>query len=85
MGWIVNIPDYLGPAAAFGMRAQAGHATLNAIRAVLGLARLTGDTELNTAIRGYSGSTIATLTAVQLRPQYAPELSIAGCCAGRLG
>lgn len=83
-GWIVNTPDYMGPSAAFGARGQAGHATLDSIRAVLHLASLTGHVKFNTAIGGYSGGTLATMTAVQVQPQYAPELSIMGATLGGL-
>ncbi|KJZ75859.1 hypothetical protein HIM_04683 [Hirsutella minnesotensis 3608] len=83
-GWLVNTPDYMGPDAAFGARTQAGHATLDSIRAVVHLAALTGQADFNVAIGGYSGGTIATLTAAQLQRAYAPELPIAGAVLGGL-
>lgn len=84
LGWIVNVPDWEGPTAAFGAGVQAGHATLNSIRAVLNLARLTGTADITTAMWGYSGGSIATEAAAELQVQYAPELSISGVVLGGL-
>ncbi|KAM5341464.1 hypothetical protein ACJ41O_014495 [Fusarium nematophilum] len=82
LGWIVNTPDHLGPDAAFGASVQAGHATLDALRAVHKIANADGG--INTAIWGYSGGSIATLAAAELQPHYAPELQIAGVALGGL-
>ena len=55
-GWIVNAPDYEGPTAALGAGIQAGHATLDAQRAVSNLRRMIGAREkLTVALWGYSG------------------------------
>ncbi|KAF4469016.1 lipase 1 precursor [Fusarium albosuccineum] len=83
-GWIVNTPDHLGPDAAFGASVQGGHATLDAVRAILNLAHLTGNPEMkvNTVLWGYSGGSIATLAAIELQTKYAPELRIAGTTLG---
>jgi predicted esterase len=83
-GWIVNTPDYMGPGAAFGASVQAGHATVDSIRAVHKLAATTGVTAMNTAIWGYSGGSIATLSAAQLAKRYAPELHVRGAAIGGL-
>ncbi|KAI1077195.1 LIP-domain-containing protein [Whalleya microplaca] len=81
-GWIVNTPDHEGPTAAFGASVQAGHATLDAVRAVLNLAQLTGAANFTAAIWGYCGGSIATEAAAELQVQYAPELRL---CAAVLG
>ncbi|KAI1478962.1 LIP-domain-containing protein [Daldinia eschscholtzii] len=83
-GWIVNTPDFQGPHAAFGASVLAGHATLDSIRAVLNLARLTGDADITTAMWGYSGGSIPTEAAAELQVQYAPELGISGVVVGGL-
>lgn len=84
-GWIVNTPDYEGPAASFGASVQAGHATLDSVRAVLHLGRLTGGaTAMTTALWGYSGGSFATMAAAELQVQYAPHLRIAGTALGGL-
>ncbi|KAJ4328645.1 hypothetical protein N0V84_000835 [Fusarium piperis] len=84
LGWIVNTPDFEGPKASFGASTQAGHATLDSLRAVLGLISPNGDTEPNTAIWGYSGGSYATLAAAELQGQYTPELKIDGVVLGGL-
>ena len=81
-GWIVNSPDYEGPTASFGASVQAGHATLDSIRAVLNLGHLTGASDIKVAMWGYSGGTIATEAAAELQVQYAPELHLAGAVLG---
>ncbi|VUC25997.1 unnamed protein product [Clonostachys rosea] len=81
-GWIVNMPDFAGPMAAFGATGQAGHATLDSIRAVQNLAQLTGGAEMNIVIWGYSGGTTAAAAAAELQPIYAPELKLGGAILG---
>ncbi|CZR44099.1 uncharacterized protein FPRO_13890 [Fusarium proliferatum ET1] len=83
-GWIVNTPDHLGPNAAFGASVQAGHATLDALRAVHDLLRLGDNSGFSTAIWGYSGGSIATFSAAELQPSYAPELNISAAVVGGL-
>ncbi|KAG9495726.1 hypothetical protein J7337_012283 [Fusarium musae] len=83
-GWIVNIPDYLGPDAAFGASAQAGRATLDALRAVHNVLSLGDNYGFNAAIWGYSGGSIATFVAAELQPSYAPELKISAAVVGGL-
>ncbi|KAI1402887.1 LIP-domain-containing protein [Hypoxylon fuscum] len=80
-GWFVNTPDFEGPRAAFGATVMAGHATLDAIRAVLSLAG-TSDVSLPSsanklkyAMWGYSGGSLASAKAAELQVQYAPELA----------
>ncbi|KAF5575994.1 lipase 1 [Fusarium pseudocircinatum] len=83
-GWIVNTPDHLGPIAAFGASVQAGHATLDALRAVHDLFSLGDSSGFNTAIWGYSGGSIATFSSADLQPSYAPELNISAAVVGGL-
>ncbi|PHH69204.1 hypothetical protein CDD82_7920 [Ophiocordyceps australis] len=82
-GWVVIIPDFLGPRAAFLANQQAGHATLDGIRAAIASGSLTGIKPRPTiSMWGYSGGSLATLWAAELQPRYAPELQIAGAAAG---
>lgn len=80
-GWFVNIPDFEGPRASFTATVRAGHATLDAIRAVLSLAGnadilLPGSADkFKYAMWGYSGGSLASEKAAELQVQYAPELS----------
>ncbi|KAI1394351.1 LIP-domain-containing protein [Hypoxylon trugodes] len=83
-GWIINTPDYEGFNASFGCTIQSGHATLDSVRAVLNLARLTDFGNVTAAIWGYSGGSLATEAAAELQVQYAPNLAIAGAVVGGL-
>ena len=82
-GWYVNVPDFEGPLASFGLGVQEGHATLDSVRAVLssgfGLA-----SDARYAMWGYSGGSLASEWAAELQKQYAPELNFAGAALGGL-
>jgi hypothetical protein len=81
LGWYVSVPDYEGPLASFGLGVQAGHATIDNVRAVLTAGfGLTKDSRY--ALWGYSGGSIATEWAAELQVQYAPEMTFAGVAAG---
>lgn len=82
-GWIVNLPDYEGPKAAFAAGMQTGYATLDSIRAVLQSGNITGlAPNPDITMWGYSGGSIATEFAAELQPTYAPELRILGAAIG---
>ncbi|KAF2235733.1 LIP-domain-containing protein [Viridothelium virens] len=86
-GWFVQTPDFEGPQAAFGAVVQEGHATLDAQRAVLSLAKTVLAVEpdkVTVALWGYSGGSVATAAAAELQVQYAPELTLAGAASGGL-
>ncbi|OCL06421.1 putative lipase 1 precursor, partial [Glonium stellatum] len=80
-GWYVNVPDYEGPLASMVAGKQAGHATLDSVRAVLssGLG-LTPNARY--AMWGYSGGSLASEWAAELQAQYAPELNFSGAAVG---
>ncbi|MFX0576323.1 lipase family protein [Nocardia nepalensis] len=82
-GYAVLIPDHEGPWMAYAEPYVAGHAVLDAIRAVRGLRPDEfGDSRFG--MTGYSGGAIATHGAVKLIDSYAPELagSIVGAALG---
>ncbi|WP_328394110.1 lipase family protein [Nocardia sp. NBC_00416] len=82
-GYAVLIPDHEGPLMAYAEPYVAGHAVLDAVRAVRGrLANEFGASRF--AMAGYSGGAIATHGAVKLIESYAPELapSLAGAALG---
>ncbi|KAM7208259.1 lipase 1 precursor [Naviculisporaceae sp. PSN 640] len=87
-GWLVSVPDFEGPTASFGAGVQAGHATIDNIRAVLSLATSPGKKKIGPitkyAMYGYSGGCIATEFAAELAVQYAPEMDFAGAVCGGL-
>lgn len=82
-GWYVVIPDYEGPQSSFTAGLQAGHATLDSIRAVLTSTNLTNiQQNASVALWGYSGGALASGWAAELQPTYAPELNIIGAALG---
>ncbi|OAA36845.1 Lipase, secreted [Metarhizium rileyi] len=82
-GWVVIVPDFLGPQGAFLANALAGHATLDGIRAAINSGSLTGISRNPTVTMwGYSGGSLASMFAAELQPSYAPELVIAGAAVG---
>lgn len=81
-GWIANAPNFEGPYRRFGASVLSGHATLDSVRAVLNLARITGSADIITALWGYSGDSIATKAAAELHGKYAPELKLSGVYLG---
>ncbi|KAF4513199.1 hypothetical protein G6O67_000501 [Ophiocordyceps sinensis] len=82
-GWVVIVPDFLGPKGAFLANELAGQATLDGVRAAINSASFTGIRKKPTVTMwGYSGGSLATLWAAELQPTYAPELSIAGAAVG---
>ncbi|MFJ9369907.1 lipase family protein [Nocardia sp. NPDC101769] len=73
-GYAVLITDHEGPRMAYAEPIVAGHAILDAIRAVRNqLPDELGDSKFG--MIGYSGGAIATNGAVKLMSEYAPELS----------
>lgn len=83
-GWYVNFPDYEGPLASFTLGIQAGHATIDSIRAVLSSGILSSGLDTKYALWGYSGGSLASEWAAELQEQYAPEFSFAGVALGGL-
>ncbi|WP_305781341.1 lipase family protein [Nocardia nova] len=82
-GYAVLIPDHEGPRMAYAEPFVAGHAVLDAIRAMRGeLPAEFGASRY--AMHGYSGGAIATRGAVALIDSYAPELAplIVGAALG---
>ncbi|KAL4888135.1 secretory lipase-domain-containing protein [Aspergillus ambiguus] len=74
-GWVVSIPDFEGPRAAFLANRRAGHAVLDGIRAVLKSTNFTGvSSDMSVSMWGYSGGSLATGFAAELQPSYAPDL-----------
>lgn len=83
-GYFVSVPDFEGPFASYGAGVQAGHSTLDSLRAVL---KVVGDhgfqtTKARTALWGYSGGAVATAFAAELAGTYAPDLKINGIAHG---
>lgn len=82
-GWVVIVPDFQGPKAAYLANKLAGYATLDGIRAALNSAEFTNIASNPTiTLWGYSGGSLATNWAAELQQDYAPELRIAGAAVG---
>lgn len=82
-GWVVTVPDHLGPKATFLANLRSGYSTLDNIRAAIASSSFTGLSSSPTiAMWGYSGGSLATGFAAELQPTYAPELEIAGAVLG---
>ncbi|KAJ6789534.1 hypothetical protein PWT90_03115 [Aphanocladium album] len=82
-GWVVIVPDFLGPNAAFLANKLAGHSVLDGIRAAINSNSFTGISRNPTVTMwGYSGGSVASMWAAELQPSYAPELAIAGAAVG---
>ncbi len=82
MGWAVAVPDHEGPHAYFGTGINAGHITLDGIRAVQRFADGGVGPDSPVGLCGYSGGARATGWAAQLQPSYAPELQVVAAAVG---
>lgn len=82
-GWTVALPDYEGPNSSYGTSVLNAQTTLDGIRAVESFApaQLSG-AATPTALWGYSGGTVPSSFAAELKQTYAPELNIVGVAAG---
>ncbi|KAL4865562.1 hypothetical protein BDV12DRAFT_147289 [Aspergillus spectabilis] len=82
-GYVVIIPDHLGPRSAFLANHLSGQAVLDNVRAALASTSFTGiNARANVALWGYSGGSLASGFAAELQPTYAPELKLAGAALG---
>lgn len=82
-GYVVLVPDHLGPKSAFLANTLSGQAVLDNLRAALASTDFTGISSSATiALWGYSGGSLASGFAAELQPIYAPELKIAGAALG---
>lgn len=82
-GWTVALPDYQGQNSAYGASRMNAQATLDGIRAAENFApaELSGPST-PTALWGYSGGTIPSSFANEIKQSYAPELNIVGSVSG---
>ncbi|SDY17122.1 Secretory lipase [Amycolatopsis xylanica] len=83
-GWAVSVPDYEGPKSAYVAGKQAGHATLDGIRAAQNFTPLGLNAQTSVGLWGYSGGALASGWAAEMQPSYAPELNIKGVAEGGL-
>lgn len=82
-GWVVTVPDHLGPKSAFLANHLSGHVVLDNVRAAKESTNLTDlSSDPTIALWGYSGGSLASGFAAELQPSYAPELNIQGAALG---
>lgn len=82
-GWAVAMPDHGGVANRFLTPRQPGYAVLDGIRAVENFEPLAlNGATTPVGLWGYSGGGIASSWAVEMQPEYAPELNIQGAALG---
>lgn len=80
-GWILAIPDHLGPRSSYGAAQLGGRITLDGVKAVQNFS--TADVaKSKVGLIGYSGGGMATAWASALAPTYAPGLKISGSAYG---
>ncbi|MGB3371048.1 MAG: lipase family protein [Rhodococcus sp. (in: high G+C Gram-positive bacteria)] len=80
--YAVVVTDHQGPRQAYAAGRMAGHAVLDALRAMVNLPSLGLPAESPIAMTGYSGGAIASGWAAQLAPVYAPEVNLVGTAFG---
>ncbi|MBL1077691.1 lipase [Nocardia sp. 2] len=81
-GWAVVVSDYEGPQSRFFDGVNSGRAVLDGVRAAKSFPPLGITDSSPLGAWGYSGGAFATLWAMQLREDYAPELWFAGVASG---
>ncbi|EHK50247.1 uncharacterized protein TrAtP1_007314 [Trichoderma atroviride] len=83
--WIVIVPDYEGPEAAFTASKITAYSILDGIRAAKHSGYITGIApNPRIGVWGYSGGAAATQAAINMQELYAPEFEIAGAAMGGL-
>lgn len=80
--YAVVVTDHQGPRQAYAAGRMAGHAVLDALRAMVQLPELGLPPASPIAMTGYSGGAIASGWAAQLAPTYAPDVNIVGTAFG---
>lgn len=83
-GWTVAVPDYEGPESQFLVAGTQAKGVLDGIRAVRSFAPAGVPADAKVGLWGYSGGSLASLTAAQLQPTYAPELRLDALALGGL-
>ncbi|MBL1073022.1 lipase [Nocardia sp. 2] len=81
-GWAVSIADHEGPQGAFGAAREPGYRALDGVRAALRFAPMGLRSDTKVAVWGYSGGGMASSWAIEMAPEYAPELHIVGAVLG---
>lgn len=83
-GWTVSVPDYEGPRSQFLVAGVQAKGVLDGIRAARSFAPAGVDPAAPIGLWGYSGGSLASLTAAQYQPTYAPDLRLSALAVGGL-
>jgi secretory lipase len=83
-GWAVTVPDYEGPQSEFLVSGVQARGVLDGIRAARAFAPATVSEAAPIGVWGYSGGSLATITAAQLQPTYAPDVHLSAIAVGGL-
>lgn len=83
-GFAVAAPDYEGPNSAFLGAPGEAHGVLDGIRAAFHFAPAGFTAHTPVALWGYSGGSVASADAAELKSVYAPELKLSGIALGGL-
>ena len=83
-GWAVTVPDYEGPQSEFLVSGVQARAVLDGIRATRAFTPAGVSTGAPIGVWGYSGGSLATITAAQLQPSYASDVHLTGIAVGGL-
>jgi hypothetical protein len=83
-GWALSVPDYEGPNSEFLVAGTQARGVLDGIRAARRFrpAGIAGHAPVG--VWGYSGGSLASLTAAQFQPTYAPRLKLTALALGGL-
>lgn len=82
-GFVVIVPDFEGPKAAYLANILAGRAVLDGIRAAKKSSSFTGiAANPRVAMWGYSGGSIASMFAAEQQATYAPDIKFVGAAVG---
>ncbi|GGG02294.1 putative lipase [Rhodococcoides trifolii] len=81
-GYAAVVTDHEGPRNAYAAGRMAGYAVLDGLRGATRAPGIGLDATSPLGMTGYSGGAIASGWAVQLAPEYAPELDIVGAAFG---
>lgn len=82
-GFVVIVPDFEGPQAAYLANKLAGRAVLDGIRAAKKSGSFSGiPTNPRVAMWGYSGGSLASMFAAEQQATYAPDVKFVGAAVG---
>jgi hypothetical protein len=83
-GWAVSVPDYEGPRSEFLVAGTQAKGVLDGIRAARAFRPAGISAKAPIGVWGYSGGSLASVTAAQFQPRYAPELKLRALALGGL-